>query len=105
MMKQKIWYFVCIVFIKVYFSQKVSKYCTRIKTNKHGKSRDTAEHMEKIIEIGHIKIWKLRTDTADQQTRRQDCLYIQYGTYATLALECDNTLSNVISPVMQLVYV
>ena len=97
MMKQKIWYFVWIVFIKIYFSHKVSKYCTRIKTNKTWEIKGTAEHMKTILEIGHIKIPKLRTDTADQQTRRQDCLYIQYGTYATLTLECDNTLYNVIS--------
>ena len=51
MMKQKIWYLVWILFIKVYFAQKVSKICTRIKRTSMGNTRDTADHMEEIIKI------------------------------------------------------
>ena len=43
---------VWIAFIKVYFAQKVSKICTRIKRTSMGNTRDTADHMEEIIKIG-----------------------------------------------------
>ena len=73
--------FVWIAFIKVYFAQKVSKICTRIKRTSMGNTRDTADHMEEIIQnwetyLGHIKNSKtvdryiaLQWTGADQDVR------------------------------------
>ena len=68
MMKQKIWYFIWIMFIKIYFSHKVSKYCTRIKTNKTWRNQGYSGTHEE-----NFRNWTYKNPkTADRYSRPAD---------------------------------
>ena len=66
-----------------------------------GNNRGTADHMEEITKkwetyLGHIKKFRncgqIHRSTVDRCRPGRKIVCLQYGTYATLTLECDNTL-------------